>query len=155
MPAQSQDMVCQSAPDRRAIHDPSQARASYPIMVRNTFTADGTGPDGLTLSVHLPGTLTPGCPTGTIQPMRGIRALGDGMFEGYVVHNSMSYHSHLFGETFPFTTDQVWDWDLYTDDTEGRLYGAYWLRFSRQYLSVDGGGILLQLMPDAMPSDWQ
>ncbi|MEX3014824.1 hypothetical protein [Gymnodinialimonas hymeniacidonis] len=143
---------CQSSPPAISLYDPGPARETFPAVVRNAFT-DGTAPEHLTLSVHLPGTLTPDCPNGSIEPMRGIRDLGDGRYEGTVVHNSLSHHSHLFGETYSFTTDQIWDWQLVTPQTEGRFYGAFQ---SRRFAETapDGGGVMISLMPDPIPADW-
>ncbi|WP_224815339.1 hypothetical protein [Hasllibacter sp. MH4015] len=145
--------LCQTSPSTLSLYDPIPARESFPILTRNTFATDGTAPEHLDVAVLLPGHLTPDCPTGSIEPMRGVRALGDGRYEGTVVHNSMSFHSHLFGETFTFTTDDVWDWQLLATDDGGRLYGAFRLRNSAR-LAVDGGAIYLQLVPDIMPPDW-
>ncbi len=144
--------LCQTSPPFIQLYDTTPARESFPIVTRNTFI-DGTGPELLDVSVHLPGTLTPDCPFGSIEPMRGIRDLGDGLFEGYVVHNSLSHHSHLFGQTFTFTTDQVWDWQLITPASEGRFYGNF---RGRDFVTwaPDGGGVMITLMPDPLPPDW-
>lgn len=152
---QVSDMRCQTAPERVVLYDPAPARASFPMLVRNTFANDGTGPDRLDVDVLVPGALTPGCPSGSLEPLRGVRSLGDGLYEGFVVANSRSFHSHLFGETLTFTADQVWDWELSSDDTSGRLYGAYQLRWILAHRSVDGGAIMIRLMPDVIPETWQ
>lgn len=146
---------CQTSPERVLGYAPIDAQDSFPILVRNTFTVDRSAPEHLGVSVLLPSSLTPDCPGGTIEPMRDIRDLGDGRFTGTVVANSMSFHSHLFGETFTFTADQVWDWQLPALEDGGRLHGAYRLRWVRTYRSVDGGAIMIQLMPDVLPQDWR
>ncbi len=151
-PAHSQPL-CQTSPPTISLYDPAPARESFTVLTRNTFAPDGTGPERLDLSVLLPPELTPECPGGTIEPMRGIRALGDGRFEGYLVRNSLSHHSHLFGQTFTFTTDQVWDWQLITPESDGRFYGAFQ---SRDFVTwaPDGGGVMISLMPEPLPPDW-
>lgn len=152
--AQTIDISCQSSPRPMLGYDPTPAQDSLPALVRNGLAPDGDATEGLDFTVLIPGEMTPGCPAGSLEPMRGITYLGDGMFEGFVVHNSLSHHGHLFGQTLSFNTDQIWDWQLYRDDTEGRLYGAFRLRWTLAHRSVDGGAIMIQLMPTALPPDW-
>uniref|UniRef100_A0A975TXS9 Uncharacterized protein n=1 Tax=Gymnodinialimonas phycosphaerae TaxID=2841589 RepID=A0A975TXS9_9RHOB len=73
---------CQTSPLCVLGYDPASAQESFATLARHTFAEDGTGPDRLGVLVVLPPGLAQDCPGGTIEPMRGIRALGDGRYEG-------------------------------------------------------------------------
>lgn len=146
---------CQSAPQPTSLYDPSAAQDSLPAVVRNVLPSDPSAfTPGLDFTVLIPAEMTPGCPAGSLEPMRDIRYLGEGRFAGIVVANSRSFHAHLFGQTITFTWEQVWDWQFASPDTNGRLYGAY---RTRSNLARLGGGdaTALNLMPDAVPSNWR
>jgi hypothetical protein len=144
---------CQNAPGPVAFYDPAAARDSFPILVRNTFTSDGTAPDLLGVAVLFPPDPSGECPDGTIETLLNIRALGDGLFEGIVAADASGPNGHLAGVAFTFDTTQIWDWQLRTPNTDGRFFGAYRLRAFAATAS-NGGAALLQLMPDPLPADW-
>ncbi|GAB5445565.1 hypothetical protein [Gymnodinialimonas sp.] len=152
--AQTAPISCQSSPAPIALYDPAPAQDSLPALVRNVLPSDpsATTP-GLDFTVLVPGDMTPGCPAGSLEPVRDIRYLGEGRFAGVVVRNSLSFHSHLFGQSLAFDAAQVWDWQWRTPETQGRLYGAYRLRAALER-AVDGGAIMRQLMPSPLPPDW-
>lgn len=134
--------------------DPTQAQATFPLVVANAFTPDGTAPeDNLTAYVMLPPSLVPRCPDGAVEPISVIRVTAGGQFHGILQPTNISSNGHLFFAEIAFTTADVLDWELRvlaTQETPFRIYGAYRLHAQPDY---DGPHADV-LAPDILPADW-
>lgn len=151
-PAAAQDPVINFATDDQAMEAAiADARASLPLFLTHTLTAEGVSIDGALVKVEFP-TVNSAAESEHIWVMPFARA-PDGNFAGLLANDPVNLGALRQGDRVDFTESMISDWHL--TGPSGRYWGSYTSRVMHASGAFGDTPFDQVFETDPIPPDWQ